>query len=70
MKAAKNSAKANYERGNYHYSEEDYEQAFPFLEKAATPKDEYKGHAGAQNSLGDMYEGGLGVDLSYAEACK
>ena len=68
LKAAKNSAKANYERGNYHYSEEDYEQAFPFLEKAATPKDEYKGYVEAQHNLGHMYYYGRGVDSDYTKA--
>ena len=62
VNAAKNSPESNYERGNYHYSEEDY------LENAATSKDEYKGHAPAQFHLGDMYRRGLGVDRDYAKA--
>ena len=70
VNAAKNSPESNYERGNYHYNKEDYEQAFPFLEKAATPKGEYKGHAGAQNNLGVMYRYGNRVDRDYVEAIK
>ena len=70
VNAAKNSPESNYERGNYHYSEEDYEQAFPLLEKAATPKGEYKGHAGAQCTLGLMYDNGDGVTQDYAKAVK
>ena len=68
VNAAKNSPESNYERGNYHYSEEDYNDAFTFFEKAATSKDEYKGHAPAQFHLGDMYRRGQGVDRDYAKA--
>ena len=70
VNAAKNSPESNYERGNYHYSEEDYNDAFTFFEKAATPTMEYKGHAEAQNHLGNMYDNGYGVDRDYAKAVK
>ena len=68
MIAAKNSAKAHYDRGWNHLKKKDYEQAFTFLEKAATPKGEYKGHAEAQYSLGYMYKNGFGVKQDYAKA--
>eukprot|EP01047_Picozoa_sp_COSAG01_P003212 COSAG01_NODE_93_length_27013_cov_41.515791_13_plen_262_part_00 len=66
--AAKNSAKANYVRGMHHLKKEEYIQAILYLEKAATPKDEYKGHAKAQFYLGIMYEYGLGVEQDHAKA--
>ena len=68
VNAAKNSPESNYERGMKHYKEKDYNDAFPFLEKAATPKGEYKGHAEAQYSLGYMYQNGFGVEQDYAKA--
>ena len=68
VNAAKNSPESNYERGNYHYSEEDYNDAFTFFEKAATPTMEYKGHAEAQNNLGFMYANGDGVIQDYVYA--
>ena len=68
VNAAQNSPESNYERGMKHYKEKDYNDAFTFFEKAATSKDEYKGHAPAQFHLGDMYRRGQGVDRDYAKA--
>ena len=66
--AAKNSEKANYVRGMHHLKKEEYIQAILYLEKAATPKDEYKGLAEAQCNLGHMYYNGLGVSPDHAKA--
>ena len=65
-----NSAESNYKKGMDYYAKEDYKQAFPFLEKAATPKGEYKGYAKAQCNLGYMYQHGEGVEEDHAQAAR
>lgn len=50
---------------NRHFEEQNYEQAFTHMQKAAT-----RGYHRSFNPLGEMYDKGLGVKQDYSEAFK
>lgn len=59
------TGEASFQKGKAFYDQKDYAQALPYIEKAAE-----KDHAGALDTLGDMFYNGYGVTQDYAQALR